>query len=103
MMFKYTQNISFTEAEIYDFDPSFVELIYKAFKYGKSKKNFKTIYKSYLSSQYGNDKLTELLKEMNILINRLNKNTLNIKELGIGKGNVIQFIRGVAYALGNLL
>ncbi len=103
MMFKYTKNISFTEAKIYNYDPSFVELIYKAFKYGKSKKNFKISYKSYLSSQYVNYKSTELLKEINILINRLNKNTLNIKELGIGKGNVIQFIRGFAYTLGDLL
>ena len=103
MIFKYTRNIGFTKEYIYNYDRAFAELIYNAFKYGKSKKYFKKSYKSYLSSQYVNDKSTELLKETNILINRLNKNTLNIKELGIGKGNIIQFIRGIAYTLGDLL
>ena len=101
LIFKHTQNISFTGRYIYNHDPNFVELIYKAFKYGKNKKNYKISYKSYLSSQYVNNKSIELLKEINTLINKLNKNTLNIKELGIGKGNIIQFLRGIAYTIGD--
>lgn len=103
MVFKETQNIGFTREYIYNYDPSFLQLIYKAFLYGRYNKNFQSIYKSYLTQYQSNYNSTELLNEINILIDKLNKNTLNIKELGIGKGYIMQLLRGIAYIIGKLL
>ncbi len=103
VVFKETQSIGFTKEYIYNYDPSFLRLIQKAFLYGRYNKNFQSIYKSYFTQHQSNYNSTELLNEINILIGKLNKNTLNIKELGIGKGYIMQSLRGIAYTIGKLI
>lgn len=88
MVFNETRNIGFTKSHIYNYDPSIVVLMRKAFEYGKNKKEIKRI---------------ELPYDIYQLINLLNKSSLNVKELGLGKGYIIQSLRGIAYVCGSLL
>lgn len=88
MAFKETKNIGFTNNYIYNYDPSIFILMRKAFKYGKYKKDIKQV---------------ELPSDIKKLINQINKNSLNIKNLGLGKGYIIQSLRGIAYICGSLL
>ncbi len=88
MAFKQTQNIRFTKNYIYNSDPSVSTLMRKAFKYGKNKKDIKQV---------------DLPYDLNKLINQIDKNSLNIKELGLGKGYIIQSLKGIAYVCGSLL
>jgi len=34
---------------------------------------------------------------------KLNKSTLNVKQLGIGKGFIIQILRGIMYEMGEIM
>ena len=61
--------------------------MYKAFLYGKNRKNTKNL---------------EIQDDILVLLYKLNKNTLNIQELGFGKGYIIQIMRGIAYEFGKI-
>ena len=61
--------------------------MYKAFLYGKNRKNTKNL---------------EIQDDILVLLYKLNKNTLNIKELEFGKGYIIQIMRGIAYESGKI-
>jgi hypothetical protein len=87
-VYKRTKNIAFSRKYIYNDDPPLLPLLKKAFHYGR---NHKEITSSGIP--------TEILD----LINRLNMNTFNFKELGIGKGYLIQVLRGIAFELGTSL
>lgn len=87
-VYKKTQNVGFSKKFIFNNDPNLLILMKKAYLYGKNKKKI------------GN---YEIPDEIKILLGRLNRNTLNIKELGIGSGYMIQTIRGIFYELGRIL
>lgn len=87
-VFKATQNIGFSTKYIYNRDPDFITLMRKAFKYGKFKK-----FAEISSSR------SDILH----LLNELNRSFLNIKELRLGKGYLVQIPRGFAYMLGEIL
>ena len=82
-----TNNVGFSKKYIYNYDPDFFNLMRKAFLYGKNERDIKSI---------------EIPEDIKILINRLNKNTLNVKELGISKGYVMQILRGIIYEIGKI-
>ena len=86
--FKETKSIGFSKKIIYNYDPNFSEMMKKAFIYGKNKGEMESM---------------EIPQEIKNLILRLNRNTLNVKELGFGKGYLIQIPRGLSYLLGELL
>lgn len=86
--FQETKNINFANKHIYNYDPKFFKLVYKAFLYGKNRKDTKNL---------------EIPEDISVLLYRLNKSTLNIKELGFGKGYIIQLIRGASYEFGKIL
>ena len=87
-VFKETQNIGFSKKYIYNFDPSFFALMKKASLYGKNSREVESL---------------ALPAEILHLIDSLNKNALNLKELKFGKGFVMQILRGCAYELGRLV
>ncbi len=87
-IFKKTQNIGFAGKYIYNYDPNFFTLMKKAFLYGKYKKDVKSI---------------DTPDDIKMLIYKLNQNALNIREIGFGKGYIIQILRGIAYELGEIL
>lgn len=84
-VFKETQLIGFSNHCILNDDPPFGTLMRKAFLYGK--------YRREVDSLIISDDLSKL-------IDVLNKSFLNIKELGIGKGFIIQMMRGMMYEIG---
>ena len=86
-VFQETKNINFSKKYIYNYDPKFFKLMYKAFLYGKNGENIKNL---------------EIPYDISMLLYKLNKNTLNIKELGLGKGYIIQIIRGISYKCGKI-
>ena len=86
-VFQETKNINFAKKHIYNYDPKFFKLIYKAFLYGKNRNNTKNL---------------EIPKDISMLLYQLNKSTLNMKELGLGKGYIIQIIRGILYEFGKI-
>ncbi|MFG1390754.1 glycosyltransferase family 2 protein [Acidiplasma aeolicum] len=86
-VFQETKNINFAKKHIYNYDPKFFKLMYKAFLYGKNRKNTKNL---------------EIPEDISVLLYKLNKNTLNIKEIGFGKGYIMQIIRGIAYESGKI-
>ena len=86
-VFKETQDTGFSEKHIFNNDPDFFELLHKAYLYGKNNKDTKNLV---------------IPKDILLLIYKLNKTTFDIKELGLGKGYIIQIIRGVFYELGKL-
>ena len=85
--FQETQNINFSEKHIFNYDPKFLKLMHKAYLYGKNRKNTKNL---------------AIPDNISLLLHRLNKNTLNIKELGFGKGYIIQVSRAISYELGKI-
>lgn len=85
--FQETKNIGISEKHIFNYDPKFLKLMYKAFLYGKNRKDTKNM---------------EIPKDISILLYKLNKNTFNIEELGFGKGYIIQIARGISYELGKI-
>ena len=87
-VFKETKNVGFSTKYIYNYDPDFFNLMRKAFLYGKNEKDIRS---------------NEIPEEINVLIDKLNKNTLNVKELGIGRGYVIQVLRGIMYEIGKII
>ncbi|MEM3191506.1 MAG: hypothetical protein QW292_05315 [Candidatus Parvarchaeota archaeon] len=86
-VYKLTKRISFSKKYIYNNDPPFSLLMKKAFYYGKNYKEIKS---------------SDIPFEIVDLIDRLDMNTLNFRELGIGKGYIIQILRGMMYKLGSL-
>ncbi len=87
-VFKETQNIGFAKKYILNYDPSLNILMQKAFLYGK--------YRNIVQNLEAPDDIL-------ILINKLNRNPLNIKDLGIGRGYIIQILRGLMYELGRTI
>jgi hypothetical protein len=85
--FQQTKNINFSEKHIFNYDPKFFKLMHKAYLYGKNRKDTKNL---------------EIPGDISLLLYKLNKNTLNIKELGFGKGYIIQIIRGISYEFGKI-
>ena len=85
--FKETQNIGFVKQYILNYDPPLNILMRKAFLYGK----FRNIVQN-----------LETPDDVLVLINKINRNALNIKELGIGKGYIIEILRGLMYELGRI-
>lgn len=80
-----TKNVNFSEKHIFNYDPKFFRLMQKAFLYGKNRKDTKNL---------------KIPEDISILLHKLNKNTLNIKGLGFGKGYIIQITRGISYEFG---
>ncbi len=87
-VFKETRNIGFSKKYIYNYDPNFFKLMYKAILYGKNQ-------------HYINE--LEIESDILDLLNKLDRNTLNIKELRLGKGYIIQVLRGGAYEFGRII
>ena len=87
-IFKETRNIGFAKKYILNYDPPLNILMQKAFLYGK----FRNIVQN-----------LEPPDEILVLINKINRNALNIKELGIGRGYIIQILRGLMYELGRII
>ena len=85
--FQETKNIDFSERHIFNYDPKFFKLMHKAYLYGKNRKNTKNLV---------------IPEDISLLLYELNKNTLNIKELGFGKGYIIQVTRGISYEIGKI-
>lgn len=83
--FQETKNINFSEKHIFNYDPKFFKLMHKAYLYGKNRKDTKNL---------------EISEDISLLLYKLNKNMFNMKELGFGKGYIIQIIRGLSYELG---
>ena len=80
-----TKSIGFSSKHILNDDPSLFKILEKAFQYGKS------------------DKLTadlDLPDDLSNFLNKLNLNSLNIGELGIGRGVFLQLLRGFIYEIG---
>lgn len=86
-VYKKTQNIGFSVKHIFNNDPSFFKLMQEAFLYGRNQR--------YIDNM-------ELPSDISDLLKRLDRNTLNVKELGFGKGYVIQITRGLAYEIGKM-
>ena len=87
-IFKETRNIGFAKKYILNYDPSLNILMQKAFLYGKNGKTVKNL---------------EIPDDILVLINKLNRNTLNVKDLGIGRGYITQILRGLMYELGRII
>jgi len=87
-VFKETQNIGFAKKYILNYDPTLKILMQKAFLYGKYRKTVQNL---------------EIPDDILVLINRINRSTLNIKDLGIGRGYIIQILRGLMYELGRTI
>ena len=87
-IFKETRNIGFAKKYILNYDPSLNILMQKAFLYGKNGKTVRNL---------------EIPDDILVLINKLNRNTLNVKELGLGRGYITQILRGLMYELGRII
>ena len=87
-IFKETRNIGFAKKYILNYDPPLNILMQKAFLYGKNRKTVQNL---------------EVPNDILVLINKLNRSTLNIKDLGIGRGYIIQILRGLMYQLGRII
>lgn len=86
-IFKETRNIGFAKKYILNYDPSLNILLQKAFLYGK--------YRNVVQKLEAPDDILAL-------INKINRSTLDIKDLGIGRGYIIQILRGLMYELGRI-
>ena len=86
-VFQETKNINFAKKHIYNYDPKFFKLMYKAFLYGKNRNDIKN---------------SEIPDDISTLLYQLNKSILNMKELGFGKGYIIQIMRGISYEFGKI-
>lgn len=87
-VYKKTQSIGFSSRYIFNDDPPLSVLMQKAFLYGKHRREIEE-----MADQ------EDYLK----LINKIDRNTLNIRELGIGKGFVLQICRGIFYEVGRFV
>ncbi len=87
-IFKETRNIGFAKKYILNYDPPLNILLQKAFLYGKNRKTVQNL---------------EIPDDILMLINKLNRSTLNVKGLGIGRGYIIQILRGLMYQLGRII
>ena len=86
-VFEETKNIEFSIKRIFNYDPNLLKLMHKAYLYGKNNKD--------------TNQLT-IPENISQLLYKLNRNTLNIKELGLGKGYIVQIIRGISYEFGKI-
>lgn len=86
--FKISQNIKFSMRYIYNKDPDFFTLIKKAFHYGRFSRSVE-----YLS----------LPSDIVSLLDKLDRNSAKMRELGFGKGYMIQIPRAFAYEFGRIL
>jgi hypothetical protein len=87
-IFKETNSVSFSNKYIFNNDPSFSQIMKKAFDYGKNYREIRSM---------------DVPQDIVDLIDRLDLHTLNFRELGVGKGYLIQILRGIMYKLGSLL
>lgn len=87
-VFKDSRNIGFSERHIYNNDPNLLVLMHKTYLYGAYKKKIKSL---------------EIPEDISILINKLNLNTFNIKELGVSRWYALQIARAFVYFLGSVL
>ena len=87
-VYKQTQSIGFSSRYIFNGDPPLSVLMKKAFLYGKHRREIEEM------ADQG-----DYLK----LINKIDRNTLNFRELGIGKGLVLQICRGIFYEAGRFM
>ncbi len=86
--FREDRTIDFSIKHILNNDPNLHNLMLKAFLYGKNSKNMQHV---------------GLPDDIKFLLAALNENTLNLKEIGLGKGYIIQILRGVFYELGKII
>lgn len=87
-IFKETQNIGFAKKYILNYDPPLNVLMQKAFLYGKHRNMVQNL---------------EIPDDIIVLINKIDRSTLNIKEMGIGIGYITQILRGLMYELGRIV
>ena len=87
-IFRKTQNIGFAKRYILNYDPPLNILMQKAFLYGQDRNKVQKL---------------EIPDDILVLINKIDRSTLNIKNLGIGKGYIIQILRGLMYQLGRII
>ncbi len=85
MVFLETNSIGFATRCILNEDPSLSRLLGKAYNYGKDAKSAENL---------------ALPEDISKLLYRLDMSSLNIGELGIGKGLILQVIRGFCYEMG---
>ena len=86
-VFEETKNIQFSIKRIFNYDPNLLKLMHKAYLYGKNNKDTYQL---------------TIPENISQLLYKLNRNTLNIKELGLGKGYIVQIMRGIAYEFGKI-
>lgn len=86
-VFQETRDIDFSEKHIFNYDPNFLELMRKAYLYGKYGKEAKNL---------------GIPENIALLLYKLNRNTLNIRDLRLGKGYIIHISRGISYELGRI-
>ena len=84
-VFMESNKIGFTKNYILNYDPPLGVLLRKAYKYG-----------IFIKEAYD----LNLPKDIVELIDKLNKSSLSIRELGIGKGSIMQLVRGFFYEMG---
>lgn len=87
-VFEETKNIEFSKKRIFNYDPNLLKLMHKAYLYGKNSRDIKQLV---------------IPENISLLLKNLNRNTFNVKELGFGKGYILQLIRGISYELGKVL
>ena len=86
-IYQETMDVGICKKHIYNNDPNFINLMRKAFLYGRNNANIKNL---------------NIPEEISYLLYELNINTLNVKNLGFGKGYVIQTLRSLSYELGRI-
>lgn len=86
--YKHSSDIAFCGKYIFNSDPDFFILLRKAFEYGKSTKNVSK---------------TELPDEIIKLGRKLDRCSLNISEIGLGPGYLMQLSRAIAFQFGVIL
>lgn len=87
-IFKETRNIGFANKYILNYDPPLNVLMQKAFLYGKNRKIVQNL---------------EIPDDILLLINKINRSNLNIKVIGIGRGYIIEILKGLMYELGRIV
>ncbi len=87
-VYRISQNIGFSTKYILNSDPNICILMQKAYLYGKFKKSAEAV---------------DISPDVRNLLDRLNNTTLNIKELGLGSGYLVQIPKGMAYKLGEMI
>ena len=87
-VYKLSRDIAFSNLKLVNNDPNFLSLLIKAYLYGKATK-FKSS--------------TDVPQEISGLCHYLDKNSLNLWEIGFGPGYLLQLARAFAYQLGVIL